>query len=403
MIDVTTDEDSAKKALAPLVFPLIKFSVADEEISLMKAGYSGLEANTPKGLQEVKKALAHVKGTRTSLDKHRASLKRDSIAYGRKVEAEANRLKGLLLEVEDPLREKRDAEVRERKRLQAEKERIEQERVDALLLQIEEIQNVPVDLVGKTAELMGESLDILKGKIIDPDEFGRLSPKAGHVLCSTIDKVAQMMADKKTADKEAAKLAEQRAAQEKAQKKLDADNAALEEERLKQAAKIRDDEESAARNRARLNAEAEKKRDEERETQERQQAEATAAMIADRKDLEVKQAAFEAKQKAARDATAKNKKEEADRLEREASAEREEKAKKAAALQKEQDAKELAERKAAARPDVEKLEEFKNVSLKNCISFIPAVGDECSQITSGLLLNLTGILDDLGDDLEKMK
>lgn len=96
--------------------PTVNYDVTPEMIAQLKADYAALTADTPEGYQAVSLALKQVSGTRIAIEKKRKQLKEESLAWGRTVDAEAKRLTAIVLEIETPLREKKDAIDNERQR-----------------------------------------------------------------------------------------------------------------------------------------------------------------------------------------------------------------------------------------------------------------------------------------------
>jgi hypothetical protein len=94
---------------APAEGPLIRYSPTEAEIALLKQDAAGLLADpdcaaTPEGYRQVAKVIAATTKARNIVERRRVELKRDALEWGRRVDAEAKRVVGLLLEVEEPLR-----------------------------------------------------------------------------------------------------------------------------------------------------------------------------------------------------------------------------------------------------------------------------------------------------------
>jgi|WetSurMetagenome_2_1015567.scaffolds.fasta_scaffold19772_2 hypothetical protein len=108
------------------VTALVKYDVDEAVLAATKAKCAEMTADTPKGYDEVRLAIAALRTTRVSIEKKRVELKADALAYGRLVDAEAKRLTGLVAEIEDPLSEKKRAidDEKERVRREAEAEKL---------------------------------------------------------------------------------------------------------------------------------------------------------------------------------------------------------------------------------------------------------------------------------------
>lgn len=101
---------------------LVRYDVSDAWIAEMKARCADLAFDTPAQYRESTKALQVVRETRTSVEKRRVDLKRDILAAGRLVDSEAKRITALLLEIETPLKAKKDAVDDEKARQKREEE-----------------------------------------------------------------------------------------------------------------------------------------------------------------------------------------------------------------------------------------------------------------------------------------
>lgn len=88
---------------------VIDMGVPDRIVAGLKGRLAGLEANTPAGYEAVKAGISEVRTYRTGVEKSRKELKASALEYGRKVDAEAKRVTNLLLEIEEPLKERKAA------------------------------------------------------------------------------------------------------------------------------------------------------------------------------------------------------------------------------------------------------------------------------------------------------
>lgn len=102
--------------------PAVSYQLTDAQIAETRERYAALEATTPAGYEEVRQALAVVRGTRVGVEKRRVELKAEALDYGRRVDAEAKRLTALIESIEAPLAAKKQAVDDEKARLKAEAE-----------------------------------------------------------------------------------------------------------------------------------------------------------------------------------------------------------------------------------------------------------------------------------------
>lgn len=89
--------------------PAVEYPVAEQEIAEAGRKYAALSAATPDGYEAVIKAIAHMRTTRTSIEKRRVALKSNALEYGRRVDTAAKKLTELIEQIEEPLKAKRDA------------------------------------------------------------------------------------------------------------------------------------------------------------------------------------------------------------------------------------------------------------------------------------------------------
>lgn len=99
---------------------LVTYSVTAEEIAATRERYAALSCDTSKGYEEVRLAIASVRNARVAIEARRVELKADALAYGRLVDSRAKELTSLLLEIEEPLKAKKEAVDAEKARVKAE-------------------------------------------------------------------------------------------------------------------------------------------------------------------------------------------------------------------------------------------------------------------------------------------
>lgn len=137
---------------------VISFPVTQQAIEETRDHYASLTCDTPEGYEEVRLAIREVVSTRTSIERRRKELNEDAVKWKRKVDAGASLLTSLILEIEEPLKAKKQAvddaraeakraeEDRERERMrllteakikeQQEANRLERERLEAERLEM---------------------------------------------------------------------------------------------------------------------------------------------------------------------------------------------------------------------------------------------------------------------------
>ena len=152
-------EDDAPETLENRV---ITFSVNDARIAEVAEDFKDIDAY--KDLPAAKVAKKSLTKMRSTLSEAHKEAKADALAYGRRCDAEKNRLLELIAVIEDPITEQLDeiknAEARE-----------EQQRLDKIMEGIEQIQAFALDRHDLTFDQLNERLDTLLGLKVDPDFY----------------------------------------------------------------------------------------------------------------------------------------------------------------------------------------------------------------------------------------
>ena len=325
---------------------IAKLNLNDVAIAQISKEYLALKVEgieDKKGLQAVHDARMYVKGKRIEIEKKRKELKADSIAYGKAVDAEAQRLTAQLEPIETYLQEEEEKVEAEKRRIKEAEERAEAERMRGRVVVLLE---------------MGAQFHSVESQYI----LGEVAYSVVDLKNDTQEQFEKMVA---LFTEQAETIAQiKREAEEKAEK-----------ERLEREAK----EAEAEAERKRLVAEEEARLKSEREAlaeKERQQAE-------ERRKLNEEKAEAERKAQEERDRIA------SERAAFEAEKQRDAEEKKR--LQDIEDAKILAEEKAKRaeelKPDKEKILAFlKNIST---IIFAPKfTSQEAENLTNEMLQSL---------------
>jgi phage-related minor tail protein len=220
--------------------------MAEEYLPLVIAG-----VEDTVGFKRVHEARMVVKNRRVEVEKVRKSLKADALEYGRKVDAEANRIKAMLQPIESHLDAQEDAYNAEKERIRnAERLRIEEER-------------------RKAAEAEAARIKAIQEAEAERLRIERENLEAERALNEMKQKAAQAKLDAQRAAMEA----ERRAAQDK----VDAERRAIEAEQKRladiEAARLRAEELERAKVEA---AERAKRETEERLAREAVEAKAQA-------------------------------------------------------------------------------------------------------------------------------
>lgn len=112
---------------------VVEYSVSDAAIEKLRERYTGLTIQNTADYERVRVGIGEVRDIRVRVEKTRVELKADALEYGRKVDAEAKRITGLLLEIEEPLKLEKAKVDDEKARIKREKEDAEKARIEAEL------------------------------------------------------------------------------------------------------------------------------------------------------------------------------------------------------------------------------------------------------------------------------
>ncbi len=109
--------------------PLIKYSVTDSALEELKSKHEIVEAKDYKGLTA---GIAECRELRVDIEKHRILIKKDSLEYGRKIDAEAKRITASIELVEQPMKDAKAVIDDEKARVKAEKEEAERKELQRI-------------------------------------------------------------------------------------------------------------------------------------------------------------------------------------------------------------------------------------------------------------------------------
>ncbi len=305
----------------------VNYNVPDARIAELKAEFAGMTADDSKEYKVVSAAIKVCRDLRVKVEARRKEFKKDSLDYGRRIDKEAQRIEVLLREVEDPLKATKQVVDDEKARIKAEKEAAAQAIVDALNARITAIADIAQRIPGADVEALQAAIVEADWEEFDKEEFGVLHDEAVQTQAHTIDQLNKALDEREKFEIEKAETDKKQAEQEKEQAKLDAQRKEQEEAQAK--------------------IDAEKAEIEEQKS--RDEFEAEAKETAER----------EAKEKLELEAKEKAEKDEAERL--------------------------ADQERMAARSDVQKLEDFTNNDLADCIREIPEMSSLVGKATTGLL------------------
>lgn len=274
---------------------------------------ANIQAITNKaGRDECHAALMVLKNQRVAIEKTGKEAREEATRYSKAVIAAEKTLVDILSPEEDRLAAIRQEWDDARAAEKAEEERIERERVQAMVDGIAAINAIPGKLFGAGADKIRAAIALLHGEDLSfTDDVYR--PSAEKAKNETLNRLLDALQEREELDRQAAenlRLQQEREAQAKAEaEKLAAERAAFEAEQ----AEARKAQEEADRKAAEARAEADRAAQAERDRQAeeaRQQREREEAELAARR-AEIERQEAEARQKAADEAAERQREEEA--------------------------------------------------------------------------------------------
>lgn len=218
------------------VAPLVKYDINEAALALMKARCADLSADTSKGYEEVRLALAELRNTRVAIEKRRVELKADALAFGRLVDSEAKRYTTMLIEIEEPLSQKKHDVDYEKARLKAEVEAKKQAELEAKIRAEREAEEARLLAVreAEEARLATEraQLDAERAALAEERRQAEVKAAEAHAVLVAAERV-----NAAKIEAERIKLADERRAEEERQRatrKVEEDRQRMEREAIEQ-------------------------------------------------------------------------------------------------------------------------------------------------------------------------
>jgi hypothetical protein len=272
-------EVSPSELVAKHSTELIKFDVTEQQIARMGEEFAGITFDNPKNYEAGTKALRTLRELRVGVKETHHTLKAESLAFGRRVDAAAKHYTALLEEIEAPLLAAKSAVDTEKLRLKAEKEAAEKAAVEAQI----------------RAEREAEEARLKAIRDAEQADIDRQKAELGAELL-------KLDAERREAAERERVATEARQAVERAERERVAKEQAAERERMAAERRKLEDEQKAERDRA---AAERQKLDEERRAVERekdrvaregirQAAEEAAKLNAEREAIETERRAVAA-------------------------------------------------------------------------------------------------------------
>jgi len=215
---------------------IVKFDIETAVITALDTKYKDIKVTDGKSYAFVMKGIGEYRELRLKIDDRHKVLKKDALEYGRRVDAEKNRLKGLLEPGENHLKEVRQVEDDRKTEIKAVKEAKEQARVDKIRSKINDLQAVLITIITlpsnkiQAIQMEVESIEI---SVIDYMEFTEEAERVKANVLNTIQDYMKVTIENEKEDAERKIEAERfekiRVEQEVTQKKIDEANQKLKE------------------------------------------------------------------------------------------------------------------------------------------------------------------------------
>jgi ribosomal protein S25 len=169
------------------------------------------EVSQPKQMKLAKEARAEVKKYRTDLEKKRVEIKAPALERCRLIDAEAKRITGELLALEEPI----DIQIKaEEARVEAERLRVleeQQRRVDGIKASIQAFRDAPSKVIGRPSAGIESALSKLMDVVVTEEDFAEFFLEAKDAHTAALATLAQMVEQQRNAEAEAERVRAQEA------------------------------------------------------------------------------------------------------------------------------------------------------------------------------------------------
>jgi hypothetical protein len=245
---------------------IVEYSKTEAALADLRAKYSGVvfDLTTTKGDKEARAARLELVTLRTSLEKKRKEFKAPALAFGKKIDSEAERVTAEIVKLESFIDQQIKADEDRRAAEKAERDRIEAERVKAIQDKITAIRGFVAKCQDISAERIANGIELVSKVDTGAHVFFEFADQAQAAKDETVKAMRDMLEAAKAREAEAARVDAQR----------------LENERIAEQNRIQA--EAMAKQQAELDkAAAAIKAEQDRLAEERQKAEAAAKIKAD--------------------------------------------------------------------------------------------------------------------------
>ena len=220
--------------LAAIQTALTDLDKVEAGINALREQFGGVvfDVRSKKGMEEARAARQLVREPRYRAERIREEAKAPLLALGRRLDAEAKRIKTAILAIEEPIdRQIKEEEERvERERQEAVAR--EQARVAAIRKRIDEIRGIPLLAAGKSVKQLEGLISGANG-LYQGFDFGEFDAEATSVLVAAQEALHAALRARVQADAEAEQLRRDREALAAQQREQEARQRALDEQERK--------------------------------------------------------------------------------------------------------------------------------------------------------------------------
>lgn len=213
----TSETEDSKKSVVPVVAvtDIAEYQPHEEQIVRLETTYAKLvvDCSTSEGLANAKEVRVDIRDVRYALDK---TTKTALVPYQQKVkdaQARVNQVKEFgetlrtrVLVLEEPIDEAIKAEEKRVADAKAERERLEQERIEAIRAKINRFSSVAAAYASRSAADVASVLQSVKESVILPEEYGEFEAEGTIARDNAIEQLETLHKSAVEREEAAAKL-----------------------------------------------------------------------------------------------------------------------------------------------------------------------------------------------------
>lgn len=191
---------------------VVEYSRTEAALADLRGKYQGVayDLTTTKGDKEARAARLELTTLRTSLEKKRKEFKAPVLEFGKKIDSEAARITAEIVALETPIDQQIKADESRRAAENAERERIEAERIAGLREKISAIRGFVAKCNGITSERIAKGIELVGQSDVSAEVFAELAPEAEQAKAETLLAMGEAYAAAQHREAESAKVEAQR-------------------------------------------------------------------------------------------------------------------------------------------------------------------------------------------------